>query len=258
MVGALAPLSDTTAADASSSLPRFVPLLAPFASFEITIGDACPIRLGDAVVGSIGDPPREDAYSFHAPGGTLLDLEVKALGSPVPLDLALFDPQLRPIDLDSALRVKRGASRAKKILLRESGLYQIVLGPGAAGGEYLLKLRGRVPRDGLSLKSSHAVEVAEESFEETFFGTEGSVLQASLRGEGTSPEFVELIDPQGSPIPLGGGALVPGPRVARIQGLVLPASGVLRLRFRGRTPGTLDLSIRLLLPRGRNLEECGG
>lgn len=220
--------------------------------------EACGVRLGDKVGGSLASTEDDDAYSFAALGGTLLSVKLKGAGT-VPPGLKILAPSGGAIDPTPFLKPKKGSFGLKNLGLPETGTYKLVLeGLDGAAGAYNLALKGKAPKDQLSVKrvsSTSAGQIVEIGFN----GLLEALLNVSVKGKGLAPEIVELLGPDGNPVGLGG-TLVPGAKTAKIVNLSLPATGSYTLRIRGTgaegAAGVLTTTIKQKLLKGVALSEC--
>ncbi len=256
--GSFAPLSSENSSSVKAPLPRFTRDRSFARAFEIVLGDACGVSIQDVVLGGLDDPLKDDIFAFDALAGTLLDLEVNAKAGAGPVEIRFFDPSIDAIDIGPFVKARGRSTKLKAFPLFDSGEYQVVLrSADGSPAEYRLKVRGKLPKERLKLKLIREVSNAAETLFEAIEAVAGSVLKATLKGKGTDPDILELVEPsQGAILPLGP-FLTQGLKTEKLKGLVLPVTGVYRLAFTGRgTPGSLNLSIRIKAPGRRVLEEC--
>lgn len=252
--GAFAPLGTVTGASRTEPVPRFRQGPENTRAFTITLGDACSVTSRDTIDGAVFDAARDDLFSFDAVAGTVLDLDVKAAAG---IALALLDPGLDLVDLAPLIKTKGKRTQVKKLPLLETGTYFLSLRSVAAGAsQYRLKLKGKTPREKLSLKSTRELNAPLQVFEQTFEAVAGSTLDATLKGKGVDPDLLELLDPEGQPVSLDA-FLSPGLKTEKLRKLILPATGAYRLRFTGQgETGLLKLALKIKAAGKRVLGEC--
>lgn len=253
-----APISDSHGSSLTATLPRFSQSGSTRGAFEITLGDACGVAIQDVVLGGLTDPLRDDIFAFDALTGTLLDLQVKSKSKTGPVEMRLFDPSLAQVDIASFVKSSGGSAKLKSFPLFDTGEYQVVLrGPDAAPLDYRLKVRGKLPKSQLKLKTTRVVTTPGETFIQDVEAVEGSILDVVLKAKGTDPEILLVVEPSQEAALNLGTFLQPGLKTEKLKGLLLPVTGKYRIAFTGRgAAGSLSLSARVKAPGRRVLEEC--
>lgn len=221
--------------------------------------EPCSVSLGDKISGVLATTSDRDAFGFSAIDGTLVSLKLKGAGT-LPPGLELRGPTGESVNLAGLLVVKKSSASFKNLSLPSLGAYTLLVnGVENAAGSYALALKGKAPKSKLALKTSYFASAGGPIIEQSFSGLGGATLNATLKGKGVMPEILELLGPGGNPVALGG-TLIPGAKAAKIKNLVLPATSLYVLRFRGTGPegaaGSLALAIKQKAARGRVLSEC--
>ncbi len=220
--------------------------------------DACPISLVDKVQGILAGGAAADSFSFSALGGTLLDVKLKVTVASSTLGLSLSGPQGSAVDLAPFTVVRKTTINVKKVLLPSQGTYTVTIeDAGGTTNPYFLQLKGKTPKEKLSVKGLFGLAAPGTVIEQEFSALAGSQLKLALKGKGTLPEILGLVGPSGEEIALGADVHIPGVKTAKIQGFTFPVTGNHTLRFTGQgQQGSLSLSIKMKKPATRVLEEC--
>jgi len=261
--GAGQPVPNVVTQGQVSNFPQLVPFAIQAAEALPGSDDdpeACAVSLGDKISGALADATDRDVYGFSALDGTLLSLKLKGSGA-LPPGVELRGPSGELLSLSGLLSVKKSTVSFKNFTLPSIGQYALwVNGVEGSPGGYALALKGKAPKSKLSLKTVLSALAGGSTLDVPFSGLGGATLKATLKGKGVSPEFVELVGPLGGPVALPPGILIPGLKTAKIQNLILPATGIYVLRVRGTgvegSIGTLSLSLKQKAAKGRVLSEC--
>jgi len=216
----------------------------PLAGFD---PNPTPIALGNTFQGSLLGMTEVDEASFEAIAGALVSLKLQYDPPSSLADLALEAPSGAMVSLVGFRKEKKNKVQVKSLPLPETGTYSLVVfSRNATAATYTVQTKAKVSSTLKKFTSLGAVGAPGQVVDLPFLAFAGSFLSATVKttGGGLDPQVVEVLDPLGASVPLGGFLTVkPGVSV-QIKKAPLPETGDYTLRISGAGGTTGDFSAK--------------
>ncbi|MFG0320117.1 MAG: hypothetical protein ACF8XB_22790 [Planctomycetota bacterium JB042] len=198
------------------------------------------IMFNEKFLGLIDSSLDEDLIQFEEVAGSTLKVTVTAnSGNNLHPGLELLDDAMTPIDVGSALKLKKKKAQIKGFELPATGVYYVrVTSANQLTGTYKAVIKGSAPK---KYQGTATISAPGEIDEIEFHARAGSKLKGSIEqvtGD-VQPFAIELVGPGGVLAAIAGG-IETNPEVTEVslKKIDLPSFGTYRLRITGQSGTT--------------------